>query len=382
MKVLYLTNLASPYRVDFFNELGKYCDLTVIFEREVAANREKVWLSKKAVNFKAIFLKGLKIKHDTALCLSVLKFLKKSQYHIFIIGGYSTPTGMFAIIALRLKRIPFFINSDGGFIKEDSRIKRYIKRFFISKASWWLSTGGGTNKYLEHYGANIKNVYTYPFTSLFESDICITPADIKEKAALRNELRIQGERVVLGVGQFIHRKGFDIAIKAFENISKDVTLILVGGGLDKEKYENLIKDIGLDNAQVISFKNSKTLKKYYRAADIFLMPTREDIWGLVINEAMAAGLPILSTDAALSAQELVLNEENGWLVESENIDILSDKLNAMLDSEDKLIMMGKKSIGIIQEYTFENMAKAHINIFNRIMEKISKETSVKRTVKK
>uniref|UniRef100_UPI00255B3CC5 hypothetical protein n=1 Tax=Thomasclavelia cocleata TaxID=69824 RepID=UPI00255B3CC5 len=110
MKVLWLTNIPSPYRVDFFNELGKYCELTVLFERKKADDR--VWSVNNNENYKSVFLKGKSIGNDTALSFEVLKYLNK-KYDRVVVGGYSTSTGMLSILYLSLRHIPFYLNCDG-----------------------------------------------------------------------------------------------------------------------------------------------------------------------------------------------------------------------------------------------------------------------------
>ena len=69
LKVLFLTNIPSPYRVDFFNELGKFCDLTVTFEGRTATDRNKKWKSDTFKEFKGYFLKGIRTGSDHFLCL-------------------------------------------------------------------------------------------------------------------------------------------------------------------------------------------------------------------------------------------------------------------------------------------------------------------------
>ena len=76
MKVLFITNVPSPYRVDFFNELGKFCDLTVTFEKRTSDERDKSWLQYKFENFKGIFLKGISLNTDTAFCFGLKKIIK------------------------------------------------------------------------------------------------------------------------------------------------------------------------------------------------------------------------------------------------------------------------------------------------------------------
>lgn len=106
MKVLFMANIPSPYRVDFFNELGKYCDLTVTFEGRTATDRDEKWRAAESKNFKAQFMKGIRTKSDQFLCLEIIKVIK-SGFDRIIVGGYSTPTAMLAIEYMRLQKSHF-----------------------------------------------------------------------------------------------------------------------------------------------------------------------------------------------------------------------------------------------------------------------------------
>ena len=94
MKVLFLTNIPSPYRVDFFNELGKLCDLTVLFETKSAKDRDATWAADKITNFKAVFLKGIRRGVAEAVCPGIFKYLTKKKFDVIVVGMYSSPTGM------------------------------------------------------------------------------------------------------------------------------------------------------------------------------------------------------------------------------------------------------------------------------------------------
>lgn len=364
MRVLFLTNIPSPYRVDFFNELGKYCDLTVLFERKEASDRDTRWISEEDNNYKAIYLKGKNIRNDASISMEVLKYLNKDKFDIFVIGGYSTPTGMLAIQILKLKKIPFILNSDGGFIKQDKKIIYNIKKHFISSANWWLSTGKMTNKYLEHYGAKKENIFIYPFTSIKESEIIKKTLTKGQKLQLREELKLDGENIIISVGQFIHRKGYDLLIKEWSKLDEKYKLLLIGSGNDKEKFINIIEEKKLRNIEILDFKTKNELRKYYLAADLFILPTREDIWGLVVNEAMACGLPVITTDKCIAGIELVSNGKNGHIIKLDEIEHIQKYIE-----EIKKLDFKCESIDIIKRYTIENMSKEHIKIFEEVLKR-------------
>ena len=367
MKVLFITNMPSPYRVDFFNELGKLCDLTVLFERRDASHRNENWFKSEFQNFNGIFLKVKKLTASSVISFEVISYLNRKEYDIIVIGGYSTPTGMLAIQYMNLNRIPFILNADGGLIpKKENIIKRMIKQYYISSAKFCLSTGEETTRYLVHYGANSEKVFIYPFTSLFKKDVIEFPIHHKTKKELKTKLGIKEEKIILSIGQFIHRKGFDILLKACQNIPSQYGVYIIGGE-PTEEYIKLKEDLNLINVHFIGFKSKEELKEYYKASDLFVLPTREDIWGLVINEAMAYGLPVITTDRCIAGLELIKDYENGFIVPVNNVEILSDRINEVLDDEIMKEEMSKNNLRKIQKYTIESMAMEHMRIFQEIL---------------
>lgn len=365
MRVLFLTNIPSPYRVDFFNELGKYCDLTVLYERMNASDRNINWKASECKNFEEIYLKGINFGKESALCISVLKYLKKDIYDIIVVGGYSTPTGMIAIEYLRHKGIPFIMNVDGGFIKNDNKLKFTIKQHFIKSANYWLSTSDCSTEYLMYYGASPNNIFKYNFTSLKKEDMLNSPISEEEKSLLKKELNIKQDKVIISIGQFIKRKGFDTLIKSCKYIDKSIGVYIIGGE-ETSEYTNLVKDLNLENIYFRGFCVKDELKKFYKIADIFVFPTREDIWGLVINEAMAFGLPIITTDKCVAGLELV-KESNGRIVPIDSEEELGKSIMSIIENDEVIKNMSSESLDIIKDYTIENMARRHIDVFKFIL---------------
>lgn len=366
MKVLFTTNIPSPYRINFFNKLGTYCELTVLCERVTAKDRNDKWLNNKNINFNIKYLKGIKIGNETALCPEIIKHIKKYKYDMIVVGGYSTPTGMLTIKYLKDKKIPFILNCDGGFIKDESKIKNKIKKYFISSANGWLSTGEMASKYLEYYGAKKDKIFKYPFTSIEEQDIIYDTMETHQKEQLRKKLNIDEKNVIITVGQFIYRKGIDILINASSYFSKDIGVYIIGGEPSKE-YIELKDKLKAKNIHFVGFKQKDELKEYYKAADIFVLPTREDIWGLVINEAMAYGLPVITTDKCIAGLELIEDTKNGYIVSVEEQEELANKITHIINNDKLKEEMSKNNINKIKKYTIENMSKEHIRIFKEIL---------------
>lgn len=357
LKILFLTNLPSPYRVQFFNELGRKCDLTVLYQRNSSSERNSKWIAKSENTYKIIFLKGKNTGVDNAFCPRVIRYLNKS-YDAIIICGNASPTEILAIEWCRLRKIPYCLEGDGAFINLGNGFKEKLKRHLISGGSLFFSTCKEHDKYYIHYGAESSRVVRYRFSSLLSNDILSKPLSIEEKICIRNELGIKEDKMVLAVGQFIYRKGFDVLLKATQLLDRDIAVYIVGDNPTKE-YLDFRTEKSLKNVHFEGFKTKEELKRYYKAADVFVLPTREDIWGLVVNEAMACGLPVITTDKCNAGLELIENNINGFVVGVDDPYTLAAKIScAVLNSK----YMGKNSLLKINDYCIESMASDHIRI--------------------
>lgn len=365
MKVLFYTNVPSPYRVDFFNELGKYCDLTVLFELDSSTERNEEWKKFKFENFKGIILKGIRLKTDMAFCPNIIKYLNKRKYDRIIISVLASPTAFVAVSVMKMKKIPYIFEGDGGFPQNSKGMKAFLKRYIISNADKCFSTSKTFDEYCKQFGAKEDNIRRYIFTSLKASDILNNCLLKEEKNVLREELGIKEQTIILSVGRFTYGngygKGFDLLIKSCAGKREDAGIYIIGG-TETEKYEELQEEYGVENVHYLDYMNFQMLKKYFQLADIFVLFTRGDVWGLVINEAMSQGLPVISTDRCGAALELVENGVNGYIVKSENVEEINTAFEKMLKSEDIYEAMGKASLEKIRKYTIENMAKEHLEL--------------------
>lgn len=359
MKILYMVNVPSPYMVNYFNELGKYCELTVLFDKATSTERDDSWKEYNFKNFKGIILKGVSTDVDAAFCPSVIKYLKKDVYDYIFISNMATPTGIIAIEYLRWKKIDYFLESEGGFAKDGKGFKEKIKKHIMSGAKLYFSTTLLGDEYFLMYGATKDKLVKYPFTSIYEKDILKKVLDTEEKMALRHELKMQEEKIIISVGRFIPLKGFDVLLRAFAGLDNNVGLYIVGGDKPTDEYVQIINELKIKNVHFIPFKLTEELNKYYEASDIFVLPTRSDVWGLVINEAMAKGLPIITTDHCIAGTEMI--DGNGYVIPVNDEKILHKKMKELLLDDDKRNEMSEKSLSRIHEYTFEKMAKVHMD---------------------
>ena len=386
-RCLHLTNVPSPYRVDFYNELSKSEQTVVCFERTSAKGRSGSWFGRSNPLFAYKYLRGVPLGEDKAVSFGVKKLVLRPDFDKIIVSGYSSPAEMRAISVLRSHRRPYILSADGGIIKDGGRGFRFaVKKHFIKGAEKYLSPSSPADRYFIHYGAEPERIVRYPFTSLFEDDICSSPASSEEKKALRREFGLpETGRIAFACGRFIPGKGYEELISAASGVS-GLTVVIAGGEPTAE-YLKIMAEKDVRNVRFAGFSSKETLKKMYRACDFFVHPTKSDVWGLVINEAMAAGLPVITTDMCVAGVTLIGNsleeltrkiakndgktrfaaENNctGAIIKPSDTGMLKEALIFFRDLPDEIVAsMGENSLRVIRDYTFEKMAAAHASIDN------------------
>lgn len=369
MKVLFLTNIPSPYRIDFFNELGRHCDLTVWFEARSESNR--AWeIDGLGRHFRYRFLKGRTFGLDKHLNLSIIRALRAEPFDVYILGCYSSPTEMIAIHWLKLRGQPFILNSDGGFAaggeRRERRLLRKLKAYLIGSAGLWLSSGRQCTEYLLHYGADKARIQEYPLSSAIIQERDLLPLPASERVLLKVKERLPGV-VLLAVGQFIPRKGFDALLRAFGRLQRErpgtvCSLLLIGGGPDRPLYERIIEEEGIRNVSIKGFMQREELLPYWKFADLFVLPTRYDVWGLVLNEAAAFGLPIVTTDRAGAAGDLVRDGDNGFVVKPDDEPSLARACGRLVQDRELRERFGRRSREIARLYAMDRMVERHVQI--------------------
>ena len=147
---------------------------------------------------------------------------------------------------------------------------------------------------------------------------------------------------------------------------QDVGIYIVGDE-PTEEFKKIKEVNKLDKIHYIGFKDKIELAEYYAAADIFILLTRGDVWGLVINEAMMFGLPIISSDKCIAGLEMINDAENGFIVSLNNNAEIIEKINELLFNQDIYDRIAKNNIRKAAEYTFERMVEIHINLLGEMV---------------
>ena len=359
VKILAFADFPSPYRVEVFKGLAKEYDMLVVFDKMSDQNRNAAWFCKNTgLNSISLLEEAGRMQFEKEL-----KQIKK--YDLVLAYDYHIKNAIRLEIDCIKNKVPYIMNLDGAFIRKNF-IKNIIKKYLVTHAAGYFASGNHAAEYFKYFGADENKIYYHPFTSLHADEVLKEPLSETEKTRYKKKLGVDKSKMVLTIGQFIHRKGFDVLLEAWnKELNESCSLVIVGGGEEENQYRQYIADHNLKNVQLVGFKQKEEIFEYYKAADLFVLPTREDIWGLVINEAMACGLPVISTNMCLGAVELIENGINGYIVPVNNSNELAEAIKKLLCVDSSVI--GMVNLQKITNYTYENVIKSHIQAINELV---------------
>ena len=361
MKILIVFNHIAPYKIRLFNEIAKYHDLTVIFENDKWGYRESDYYYEKEFKFKTIFLKGIKFGFENILSNGVVKHLKENTYDLIIMNGYSKVPELLAIKYLKKHNIPYGLYINGGIIHKESKFKKNFKTKYISGATFYMSPDKNSNKYLTYYGADESLIFNYPYATIYEKDILKKELTIEEKETLKKKLNVPYKNIYVSCGQLIERKNYKALLSIWKDVSKDNHLLIFGTGKQEKELKDYCKINHLDNVHFMGFKKTKELFEYYHVSKAFLFPSKEDIFGHVLNEALSQGIPVITSNNVNSGLSLIKDKYNGFVAKNFEKD---DVLNAMeYISKNNLF---QNCVATAKKNTYEEMVKNHLEIFKEV----------------
>lgn len=364
-KIMVLSIYSAPYRMQLFQKIGDEFELDIFFEHSEGDDRNSEWFLNRGVQL-------LDTNEGMQAYKQACRNLK--QYDLVVCYDYSTTAAIKLIMLCKILRVPYVINSDGVMLtSHGNRIKDWIKTFVIRGASAYLASGKYAKEYFMKYGAKEELIHIHTFSALQEEDILNEIPLEQEKLTLRKELGLPlNKKVVIAVGRFIPLKRYDVLIMSWKAMNDDAVLLLVGGGPEYDTYKNIIEKERLKNVLLEPFHPKEELLKYYKAVDVFVHPTSYDVWGLVVNEAMACGLPVVVSDTCVAGLELVEQGRNGYIIPHDARNEIFEKIKLILKDNNKRKEMACEALKTIQNYTIENMASQHIAVLRDLIQETAR----------
>lgn len=355
-RVVICTNIPSPYRVKLFNYLidnyAKY-DIMIIYSAQNENDRGWKLDNEEIKNSVMLKSKTIKLKGKLDykyihIPFNIIIELNKINPDAVVAAEYN-PTCMLTFFWCKIKKRKFISWSDGTLNSEKNinNIQNITRKIFCKNASSLIASSTKTKEAQIYYGADIKKIFVSYLT-----------VDINEYLYKKENYN---NKNILFVGNLITRKGIDLLLKSLQNVKSEFVLNIVGDGIEKQNLIKLCKILRInDKVKFLGSKSGQELLDIYRSSDIFVIPSREDCFGLVITEAMCNSMPVISSKYAEGCYDLICDNENGFIVDPYDTNIFSKRLEELLDNKEKVQSMGKKSYEIVKNFDFKSVAPKYI----------------------
>jgi glycosyltransferase involved in cell wall biosynthesis len=319
-----VTEIIAPYRIPVFNALAQQreIDLHVIFLAETDRTQRQWRVYQDEIRFSYQVLPSWRRRFGrfhVLLNWGMQSALRRAAPQVVICGGYNYLASWIALRWARRRAVPIllWVESTAKDRRRGHVWAERLKTRFIRGCNAFIVPGKSSREYLRHYAVD-------------DSRICIAPNAVdneffahhagqsRQGAANRRGATQIPSRFFLFVGRLVPEKGIFDLVEAYGKLTaelrKDWGLVFVGNGGWAADLKRRASSMDSGHVLVAGFAQREELANYYGLADVFVFPTHSDPWGLVVNEAMACGLPVITTDAAGCTSDLVRHGWNGLVV--------------------------------------------------------------------
>ncbi len=319
-----ITEIIAPYRIPVFNALAlrREIGLHVIFLSENDPTLRQWQVYKDEIKFQYEVLPSWRRrlgKYNVLINRGMLSALNRIQPDAVLCGGYNYLASWEAAYWARTHRIPLLLWSESTALDQRRRhlLVEFMKAGFLGLCRAFVVPGKSSLQYLKDLGIAKERVFTAPnavdtdlFSSLAEeARRCDTQVRVRHSLPLR---------YFLYVGRLVRVKGVFELLEAYAQLSaqirSEVGLVFVGDGVDRAELMEYASRVAPGTIQFPGFVHRERLPEFYALADAFIFPTLSDPWGLVVNEAMSCGLPVILTNVAGCMPDLVQDRWNGYVV--------------------------------------------------------------------
>ena len=253
------------------------------------------------------------------------QLLERYQPSVIVSVGWADRAYLQLMQLAQQRSVPLVVVSDSR--RQDSvrsPWKEWLKRQLIRGYSAGIVAGSHSGSYLRELGMNADAIYQ-PW-DVVDNDLI---ADLAAESASESLSKV--ERPFLCVGRFIPEKNHELLLKAFSSYQSNGgmrSLLLIGHGPLEHQIRLLCQQLPRPNAvRFAPFLQLEHLAHHYGQSHALLLASRKDTWALVVNEAMAAGLPVIVSSACGCTNDLVIHNKTGWIFNSDDADNLCELLH-------------------------------------------------------
>ena len=371
--IVYWNNIPAPYMVERFNALADRQDFDIEAWFNDRSESDRSWIvDESSWRFRYRYLPTINIgRHRLHLPMPVL-----GKRPDVLVSLYAEPSFLigWAVAKLRGAKTAFWCQVTNDRWVKRRTWKEALKRLIFPKVDATLGSGKESQAFAMRYGVPEEKALCLRHSIDVNHYASGREKYFQDRAHIRNNLRIQGT-VFIYVGRLWSGKGVDYLLKAFDKVQKmsgeEVSLLLVGDGLQEAELQRFCVERGIRNVIFTGFQQKPELPRYYAAADVFVFPTLGDPYGLVIDEAMASSLPIISTSAAGEIGDRIDEGANGYIIPPGDSEALADRMLRLVNNQHLCQIMGKVSAEKIKGHTPEQWAKDFETIIYALLDEQS-----------
>ena len=370
-RLVIITEIIAPYRIPVFNALAarSEIELHVIFLSENDPSLRLWRVYKDEIKFSNEVLPSWRQRfgrHNVLVNRGLVSALNRIKPTVVLCGGYNYLASWEAAGWARIHRVQLLLWSESTALdaRRGHRLVEFMKMRFLRLCRGFVVSGKSSFHYLKDLGIPKQKIFTAP--NAVDNQLFSVLADAARRDAVQVRTRHSlPARYFLYVGRLVETKGvFDLLetyAKLSEEIRAEVSLVFVGDGSDRTKLMERASKIAPGTILFPGFVHREELAEFYGLADIFIFPTHSDPWGLVVNEAMSCGLPVIATSVAGCTEDLVREGWNGFVIPPRDPSSLAGAMAHLAVDSALRVEMGARGRENIEEYSPEAWAQGLID---------------------
>lgn len=295
------------------------------------------------------------------VCPAVWTEVSSGRYDAVLLHGYTYAANLLAFLAAKTHGVAVLLRSETHRRLRRGSWRGRLRDAVLSLAyrfvDGFLAIGSANREYYVGLGVPERKIFDVPY-AVDNSRFTVAAALARDHG---DEIRKQyglppTGPIVLYVSKLMRRKHPDVVIRAFARLQSEgsnAVLFMVGTGEMESELKALTDSLNLKDIVFGGFINQSELPRVFAACDVFVLPAENEPWGLVVNEVMCAGKPVIVSSEVGCVPDLVKDGVNGYLIKPRDVDSLVIALRQVLCDESLRRRMGDASLSIINHWGYE-----------------------------